>query len=79
MPVNVCTGGPAMTKVVEGVLTIVGGLKPRERKEFLRGLVSSGLLSEDEQDVLVIESRRGGPTRPLKDFVADMKRKGRLR
>jgi hypothetical protein len=67
-----------MTKVVEGVLTIVKGLKANERKQFLRGLVSSGVLTEDEQDVLVIESRRGGPTRPLDEFVREMRRKGRL-
>jgi hypothetical protein len=45
-----------MTRLVEGVLTIVKGLKPRERKEFVRELISSGILTEDEQDILVIES-----------------------
>lgn len=68
-----------MTKVVEGVLTIVKGLKREERRQPADGLLSSGVLSEDKQDSLVIESRRGGPTRPLDQFVREMKKKGRLR
>jgi hypothetical protein len=68
-----------MTRVVEGVLTIVKGLKRQERREFVDGLLSSGVLSEDEQDSLVINSRRRGSTRSLDQFVREMKRKGRLR
>jgi hypothetical protein len=68
-----------MTTVVEGLLTIVKGLKPKERREFLSELLRGGILSEDEQDLLLIESRRGGPTRPFHQFVGEMKRKGRLR
>ncbi|MDO8632212.1 MAG: hypothetical protein Q7R41_17145 [Phycisphaerales bacterium] len=68
-----------MTRLVQGVLTIVGGLNRKDRREFVRGLLDSGLLTEDEQDRLTIESRHRDRTRPLADFVADMKRKGRLR
>ncbi len=68
-----------MTRLVQGVLTIVGGLNRKDRRELVRGLLDSGLLNEDEQDRLTIESRRRDRTRPLSDFVADMKRKGRLR
>jgi hypothetical protein len=50
-------------------MTIVRGLAPRQRREFLKELLGSGLLTEDERDAAVIESRRGGPTRPLKEFV----------
>lgn len=71
-------GDDSVTKIVEGVLTIVQGFKRHERSDFVRALVSSGMLSADEQDILVIESRRGGPTRPLDTFIKDMKRKGRL-
>ena len=72
-------GDSLVTKVVEGILTIVDGLGSRQRREFFRALLRSGLLTEDEQDVLVIESRRGGSTRPLRDFVDQMKRAGRVR
>ena len=68
-----------MTRLVQGVLTIVGGLNRKDRRELVQGLLDSGLLTEDEQDRLTIESRRRDRTRPLVDFVADMKRKGRLR
>jgi len=68
-----------MTKLVQGVLTIVHGLSSRDRKQLVRGMLEAGLLSEDEQDRIVIESRRRDRTRPLADFVKEMKQKGRLR
>ncbi len=68
-----------MTQVVEGIITIVQGLSRKSRREFVRRLVESGVLSEDEQDLLLIESRRRGRTRPLNGFVREMKRQGRLR
>ena len=67
-----------MSQVVEGVLTIVRGLKERERREFLTRLVRSEILTKDEQDILVIESRRKAPSRPLDEFIEEMKKKGRL-
>jgi DNA-binding transcriptional regulator YhcF (GntR family) len=67
-----------MNQVVEGVLTIVRGLKERERREFLTRLVRSEILTKDEQDILVIESRRKAPSRPLDEFIEEMKKKGRL-
>ena len=67
-----------MTKLVQGVLTIVNGLSQKDRKQLVRGLLDAGLLSEDDQDRMVIESRRKDRTRPLADFVKDMKQKGRL-
>jgi hypothetical protein len=60
-------------------MTIVRGLTAKDRRKFFEGLLGSGLLTEDQRDVAVIESRRGGPTRPMKEFVASMRRKGRLR
>lgn len=68
-----------MTRLVEGVLTIVRGLSRKNRRDLVRGLLDSGVLTEDDQDRLLIESRRRDQTRPLADFVDEMKRKGRLR
>lgn len=67
-----------MNQIVEGVLTIVRGLRERERREFLTRLVRSEILTKDEQDILVIESRRKAPSRPLDEFIEEMKKKGRL-
>jgi hypothetical protein len=67
-----------MNQIVNGVLTIVSGLRQKERREFFARLVTSGILTQDEQDILVIESRRKAPTRPLDEFIKEMKRKGRL-
>ncbi len=67
-----------MTKVVEGVLSIVKGLRPRDRRDFVKGLISAGILTRDEQDAAVIESRRGGRTRSLKRLVTTLKKEGRL-
>ena len=55
-----------MDQVIEGVISIIKGLEPKKRRSFFKRLVSSGVLTEDEQDILIIESRRGGPTRPIK-------------
>ena len=68
-----------MTKLVEGVLTIVRGLNRKDRKDLVHGLLRSGVLTEEEQDRMVLESRRRDRTRPLDDFVKEMKRKDRLR
>lgn len=66
-----------MNQIVDGVLTIVRGLKEKDRRGFLARLIMSGILSKDEQDILVIESRRKAPSRPLDEFIEEMK-KGRL-
>jgi|KBSSwiStaDraftv2_1062776.scaffolds.fasta_scaffold5951325_1 hypothetical protein len=68
-----------MTAIVKGVLTTIKRLKAGQRRELLDELLASKLLSKDQQDALVIESRRGGPTRPLSSFVGDMKKQGRMR
>ena len=67
-----------MNQIVDGVLTIVQGLKEKERREFLTRLIRSEILTKDEQDILVIESRRKAPSRPLDEFIEEMKKKGRL-
>ena len=68
-----------MDQVIDGMLTIIQGLEPRKRREFFQELLNSGMLSRDEQDILVIESRRGGPTRPLEKVARNMKRKSSRR
>jgi hypothetical protein len=66
-----------MNQIVDGVLAIVSGLKQKERREFFSRLIASGVLTKDEKDILVIESRRKAPSRPLDEFIEEMK-KGRL-
>jgi hypothetical protein len=64
-----------MDQVIEGMLKIIQGLEPRKRRKFFRELLNSGMLSKDEQDILVIESRRDGPARPLEQVARNMRGK----
>ena len=43
-----------------------------EREEVLRLLLADRELREDLQDCLTIEERRGEPSRPLRDVLADL-------
>lgn len=67
-----------MTELVQGVLTIVKGLKPRERGQLIEALLESGVLTHDEQDSLVIAERRAGRRRPFEDVERGLRKKGRL-
>lgn len=58
-----------MTKLVQGVLTVVQGLSRRERRDLVQGMFEAGLLSEDEQDRVTIKARRKDRTRPLSCFL----------
>jgi hypothetical protein len=67
-----------MTKIVKGVLSIVKGLPERDRKDLIRGMISSGVLSEDDRDIAVIESRRRGKKKPLAGVIRKLQQEGRL-
>jgi hypothetical protein len=53
-----------MTRIVEGVVTIVRGLRPAERRALVQELRREGLLTPDEQDALTIAARRRGRNDP---------------
>lgn len=67
-----------MTQVVEGMVTIVKGLKPRDRTELVEALLASGALTSDQQDALLIARRRGGRRRSFDAFVGDLRQRGRV-
>ncbi len=57
-----------MTQVVDGIVTIVAGLEPEQRKGLVDRLISSGVLSETEEDAMIIASRRQEPTEDYNKF-----------
>lgn len=57
-----------MNQIVDGLLAIVASLNAADRKEFVDRLISSGILKEDVEDVLVIASRRDEPTARYREF-----------
>jgi hypothetical protein len=56
-------------------------LKSAETDRSISDLINDAVresLAEDADDLAAIEERRGEPRRPFEDFVADLKRRGRL-
>jgi len=64
-----------MDQVIEGLVTIIRGLDNKKRRELFKNLASNGILTEDEQDIITIESRRGGAATPLEQAVRKIKNK----
>ena len=65
-------------QLVEGLTNIILALKPSARKKLWNKLIEAHALSEDEEDVLLIESRRKEPARPYKEIREELKKSGRL-
>lgn len=66
-----------MDQVIEGLVTIIRGLEPKKRHELFSTLLTDGILTKDDRDIIVIESRRGGPSRPISQAVERIRRKKR--
>ena len=64
-----------MDRVIEGLFTVIRGLGPKKRQELFKKLFSEGMLSKDQQDIMVIESRRGEPSRPLEEVAERLRSK----
>ena len=65
-----------MSRVVDGIVTIVAGFSADKKREFVERLVSSGALTESCEDALVIASRRT-KLPSLTKFRASIAAKGR--
>ena len=57
-----------MSQVLDGLVTIVAGLKPSEQKGLVDRLISSGVLCQSAEDALLITSRRNEPTADYRQF-----------
>ncbi len=66
-----------MNERVNNVLEIVREMDDEERRELIRQLLDSNLISEDEEDALIIDSRRNDPTKPYRDFLEELRKEGR--
>ncbi len=64
-----------MDQVIEGLFTVIRGLEPKKRQELFKKLFAQGMLSKDQQDIMVIESRRGEPSRPLPQVAERLRNK----
>ena len=66
-------------QMLEGLSQVILALKPSERRQLWGKLVRSHALSEDEEDVLLIETRRHEPCRPYSEIRQELKKKRRLK
>jgi hypothetical protein len=54
-------------------------MSKRERQAFLERLLSDARMREDLLDAVLIEERKGEPTRPLGQVIAEIEQGGRKR
>ncbi|HUT55252.1 MAG TPA: hypothetical protein VM658_17820 [bacterium] len=65
--------------MVEGLAQVILSLKPAQRRRLVNKIVESNLLTEDEEDQLLIEARKSEPSIPYAEIRNELKRKGRLK
>ena len=66
-------------QLLEGLTKIILSLKPAERRELWGSLIRARALSEDDEDILLIESRRHEPSRPYAEIRKELVKKRRLK
>ena len=66
-------------QLVVGLTQVILSLKPAERRKLWGSLIRSHALSEDEEDTLLIETRRLEPSRPYAEIRRELVKKRRLR
>jgi hypothetical protein len=64
-----------MSTAVEDMMDRIRRMGPRDRRALIRGIVREGLLSEDEEDALVSQSRKHEPAMPADEFFDELSRK----
>lgn len=65
--------------LIDGLSQVIFSLKPTQRRQLLNRLVDSHVLSEDEEDALLVELRKDEAPIPYKKIRRDLKKKGRLK
>ena len=66
-----------MFERVENVLEVVSEMDDDEKRELIRRFIDENLLSEDDEDALIIASRRNDPAAPYSDFLEELRKEGR--
>ena len=65
--------------IVEGLTQIIISLKPAQRRRLVNRLVETHALSEDDEDRMLVETRRNEASIPYDEIRRELKRKGRLK
>lgn len=68
-----------MSRIIEGLLTVVSALKKKDREELLQRLLKDQKLAAELEDVLILRRGRKEPTRPLEEFARELEAEGRIR
>ena len=69
----------AAPEEIRGVIARIREMGPRDRRSLVREIAQEGLLSEDMEDVVVSESRKGEPSMPAQEFFEHMASKAAKR
>jgi len=67
-----------MTQAVQQIIHSIHQLSHHEIKELVDALVQNGVLTEDQEDIVIAESREGEPTMPADQVFEDLRRDGKL-
>jgi hypothetical protein len=65
--------------MVDGITVIIKALSPAQRRRLARRLIEEHVFSEDEEDVLLFETRKHESSRPYSEIRTELVRKGKLR
>jgi hypothetical protein len=61
--------------LIEGLVQVILSLKPAQRRRLIDKLIDRHVLSEDDEDRMIIEMRKDEPTIPYSKIKARMKRR----
>lgn len=65
-----------MSRIVEGLVTVVSALKKKDREELIERLLKDRKLVEELEDILILRRRRKEPTRPIEEFARELEAEG---
>lgn len=68
-----------MNRIVEGVLSIVHGLKEKDRAELLGAMMDDQTIAEDLYDILTVRKRRTEQAQPYDQFADQLREEGLLK
>ena len=61
--------------MIEGLVQVISSLKKTERRKLINRLVESRVLSEDQEDRLLLEERKHEPSLSYREVRSELKRK----
>jgi hypothetical protein len=57
-----------MESRIDGILAMIKALTPCQRRALISRVLRAGILTDDEEDALLLEQRKGEPTTPAEEF-----------